>query len=166
MTKIGIVGHRYFHNPTIRGFVAEQCDGILVDTQSRFPDLTAISMLAEGADTIFAQAALDLCIPLEIIRPFRTYSSDFDTPGARERYLRIRGMALNETRLSFEDRSLEAYESAMKLVVARSDLLVAAWDGQPPQGPGGTGHAVQHAVEINKPWIHLDTIHLAVIHHL
>ncbi len=164
--KIGIVGHRYFQNPITRGFVAEQCYRILADSRVAFNLVTAISMLAEGADTIFAEAALDLCIPLEIIQPFRSYSSDFNTASARERYHRIRGMAVNETRLAFENRSVEAYEAAMKLVVQWSDLLIAVWDGQPAQGPGGTGDAVQHAVAIDRTWIHIDTSRLAVFSHV
>lgn len=166
MMNIGIVGHRYFQNPAISGFVADQCYRILADSRLAFENLRAISMLAEGADTIFAQAALDLCIPLEIIRPFRTYSGDFVDARALERYYRIRGMAKTETVLAFEDRSLEAYETAMKLVVARSDLLVAAWDGRPAQGPGGTGDAVRHAIAIDRSWIHIDTTRLTVFRYV
>ena len=37
-----------------------------------------------------------------------------------------------------------------------SDLLIAAWDGLPPKGMGGTAEAVGLAVNLQKEWIHLN----------
>jgi hypothetical protein len=44
----------------------------------------------------------------------------------------------------------------MRWVVQNCDLLVAAWDGWPGLGPGGTADAVQHAVAVGREVIHLD----------
>lgn len=165
MTRIGIVGHRYFSDDEIIKFVAQSTTKILEKTLNEYPDLIVLSAIAEGADTIFAEAALSLNIPLEIVRPFQTYSSDFATASARDRYHRLRTAARSETQLSFKRRSNEAYEAAMNWIESRSDLLIAVWDGRPSNGPGGTGHAVHQAIQLNRTWIHVNVIDLTIVYH-
>jgi hypothetical protein len=166
MMLIGIVGHRYISDINAIAFVTEQCTSILDQAQNTYSDLVALSAIAEGADSIFAEAALTLGIPLEIVRPFQTYTSDFATMPARHRYNRLRKAARNETTLDFAGRSDEAYEAAMRWIVTRSDLLMVAWDGRSTNGPGGTGHAVSQAIQINRSWIHLNVADLSVTHYI
>jgi hypothetical protein len=127
--------------------------------------VVAMSAIAAGADSIFAEAAISLGLPLEIVRPFDSYSADFDHHTERERYAALRAHARNEFRLQYRSRSLVAYEAAMEWVVLNSDLLVAVWDGQPAEGRGGTGQAITLATKLNRPWIHLNTCDFSIIHH-
>lgn len=163
---VGIVGHRYINDTNVIAFVTEQCTSILERTQNTYPELVALSAIAQGADSIFAEAALTLGIPLEVVRPYQTYTSDFTTVPARHRYNRLRQAARSETTLNFAQRSDDAYEAAMHWIVTRSDLLVAAWDGHSTNGPGGTGHAVSQAIRINRSWIHLNVADLSVTHYI
>ena len=163
---IGIVGHRYISEINAIAFVTEQCASILEQAQNSYPELVALSAIAEGADSIFAETALTLGIPLELVRPFKTYASDFTTLPARRRYSRLRNAARNETLLDFSQRSDEAYEAAMRWVVTRSDLLVVAWDGRSTNGPGGTGHAVSQAIQMNRSWIHLNLADLCITRYI
>jgi hypothetical protein len=166
MTRIGIVGHRYFSDDKVLKFVVRQTNCILEKIWDQYSDLVALSAIAEGADTIFAEAALALGIPLEIVRPYTAYSSDFATAAARYRYDSLRVSARRENRLRYTHRSDEAYETAMNWVVTRSDLLVVVWDGYPANGPGGTGQAVNQAIRLNLSWIHINVSNLTVTHHL
>lgn len=46
-----------------------------------------------------------------------------------------------------------AYEAAARMVLRQSDLLIALWDGQTAEGPGGTGQIVQEALEQGIPTV-------------
>src|SRR5216684_4473334 len=127
--RIAIVGHRQLQDPVVRQFVIVQCLTILQQAQARHDSVIAISALAEGADSLFANAALELGLPLEIVRPFEEFFSDFPPGPSREHYETLRRAARHETRLPFKGRSDEAYKVAMNWIIAHSDLLVAVWNG-------------------------------------
>jgi len=165
MQRIGIVGHRFIRDNIVLRYVRREITTILDDFCSRYPDLIALSAIAEGADTIFAEAALALGMPLEIIRPYQAYHSDFATVSARNRYSALCTASSKEIVLSHTCRSDEAYKNAMNLVVTHSDVLVVVWDGCPATAICGTSHAVDDAVRMNKSWIHLNVIDLTVTHH-
>jgi hypothetical protein len=166
MFYVGIVGHRYFADQGTETFVREECTGILKQAKVDHGELVALSALAEGADTLFAEAALALGIPLEIVRPFRDYNSDFETTLSRERYEKFRAVARMETKAAYESRSDLAYQAAMRWIVEKSDYLVVVWDGLQPEGAGGTGDAAKRARLLNKSWTHLDVTDLTVKSHL
>ena len=165
MFRLGIVGHRYLANTATIAFVTEQCLAILKQAQAEHTDVVALSAIAEGADTLFAEAALEVNVPLEIVRPFDDYASDFTTRSARRRYEKLRGAARSESRLAHPARSDSAYRAAMDWIVRRADVLVVAWDGLPAMGSGGTGDAVKQAVLLKRPWLHLDVTNLSVTVH-
>jgi hypothetical protein len=162
MFRIGIVGHRYLANSETVAFVADQSLAALKRARETHPDVVALSAIAEGADTLFAEAALTLSIPLEIVRPFADYAADFETRKAKQRYEKLTVAARDELILSYAVRSNAAYEEAMNWIVHRSDLLLVAWDGLAAEGAGGTGDAVKQAVKLNKHWLHLDVRDLSV----
>jgi hypothetical protein len=165
MFLVGIVGHRYLTNSETIAFVAAQSFAVLQQTQAEHPDVVALSAIAEGADTLFAEAALTLAMPLEIVRPFADYATDFGTLQAKRRYEALRAAARCEVMLTYEERSNVAYEAAMNWIVKRSDLLLVAWDGVAAEGIGGTGDAVKQAVQLNRDWLHLDVTDLSVKAH-
>jgi hypothetical protein len=99
MFFVGIVGHRYLGNQRTEGFVSEHCVAILKRARAEHDEVIAISAIAEGADTLFAEAALTLGIPLEIVRPFEDYESDFATFPARQRYEKLHSASRREEKL-------------------------------------------------------------------
>ncbi len=165
MFRVGIVGHRYLTKSETIAFVADQSLAALKRAQSVHADVVALSAIAEGADTLFAEAALILAIPLEIVRPFQEYEADFETLPAKRRYEKLRMAARSEVNLTYRERSNLAYEAAMSWIVSRSDLLLVAWDGLPAEGAGGTGDAVKQAVQLNKRWVHLNVTDFSVTTH-
>jgi hypothetical protein len=153
----GIEGHRFFYDQEVEEFVSFQCTEILSTLQQN-SQITALSAIAKGSDTIFADAALSLNIPLEIVRPFDTYVNDFVSEESRASYKRLREAAYRETILTYPDRSEDAYYEAMRYIVLHSDLLIAVWDCLPAKGRGGTGEAVKLAIALRKDWIHLNVV--------
>jgi hypothetical protein len=155
--RIGIVGHRALDCDTT-AFVSAESSALLRAECSSHGDVVAISALAEGADTLFAESALQLGLPLEIVRPFDRYLDDFVTGTSRSRYRGLVEVARRETRLPFSVASVHAYETAMTWVVRACDVLVAAWDGSPPRGRGGTAEAIAYAERIGRRVVHLDVV--------
>ena len=165
MLKIGIVGHRFFNDPSILKFVSDECDQVLAVLESQAEHLTVLSALAEGADTIFAQAAVARGMQLHIVRPFDSYRNDFITEVANSNYERLCRAAARETFLTYHSRSVEAYRDAMLWVVNNSDILVAVWNGQASLGIGGTADAVNYAKAGHKNWIHINVIDRKTVFH-
>jgi hypothetical protein len=165
MFYVGIVGHRYLGNQRTQAFVSEQCVAILERAKAEHDGVIAISAIAEGADSLFAEAALRLDIPLEIVRPFEDYESDFATLPARQRYEKLRSASRHEEKLLRKKRSNAAYKAAMHWIVENADTLVIAWNGLPAEGEGGTGDAIRQATLLNRSWIHLNTSSLSMTSH-
>jgi hypothetical protein len=155
MSRLGIVGHREL-DAEAAAFVGASSIALLSDALSVSGKVVAVSALAEGADTLFAEAALSMKVPLEVVRPFSSYAGDFPTEPSRRRYRGLALAARKETRLRFTARSTWAYEAAMRWLVENCDVLVAAWDGSPARRRGGTAQAVRHAELIGRPIVQLD----------
>ena len=157
MRRLGIVGHRELDSDGSAFVEARSLDLIAAERASD-EGVVAVSALAEGADTLFAEAAVGLGVPLEIVRPFEGYENDFRTEAGRSRYAALVDAARLETRLPFGSCSLHAYEAAMRWIAETCDLLVAAWDGSPARGRGGTADTIRYAESIGRSVVHLDVI--------
>lgn len=151
--------------PAAIKFLAEQCDIILRQLHCLRGDIIALSAIAEGADTIFAEAALAQNIPLEIVLPFNQYAHDFDQRASQERFEKLYASARLIHRMPYAERSDSAYSYAMNWLVDHSDILIAAWDGSPSRGFGGTADAVKKAIMLNLPWIHINVIEMTIAFH-
>ena len=135
------------------------------------PALSAVSPLAEGADRMFAEQALDLGYRILCPMPFHQdeFEKDFLPPKALEsnslerfRALLARARAQSEGAFAiFEldgSRQAEsaAYGMAGRVVLNQSDLLIAIWDGRDAAGGGGTVQTIREAVYFHVPvlWVH------------
>lgn len=155
MTGIGIVGHRFLPQPAIE-FVAVQCRSLLMELREAQGKITAYSAIAEGADSIFATAALALGIPLEIVIPFTGYENDFENEKALGIYQHLQQVAAHKTILPFNGRSVDAYYEAMQWVLERSAIVIAVWNGDNSGGRAGTADAVRKIRDAGRSWIHID----------
>ena len=118
--------------------------------------LRFVSPLADGADQIAAEAALELGWELQAVLPFEReeYRATRQRgarrafrPAARPRDLRLE--LPGDTQ-----RELDAYVMAGRATVAHCDILIAVWDGLPARGRGGTGEVVaagDHARNAGDP---------------
>ena len=150
--RVGVTGHRHLRAPHT---VAARCHETLAGILSDRPDVVACSALAIGADSLFAQAALDLGIPLIAVIPFATYASDFTTPDERAQYERLLNSSTEVVTLPHARRSNAAYLAIGRWMVERCDLLVVIWDEQSSAGFGGTADVVALARRKGRPFIHI-----------
>jgi hypothetical protein len=159
--RFGIAGHRVL-DPGARAFVASASSALIADGR-RTGEVTAVSALAVGADTVFAEAALSAGATLEVVRPYDGFELELGTARQRRRYQALVDAADEETRLPFSACSTRAYAAAMRRVTDVCDVLVAAWDGTPPRGTGGTADAVRYAESIGRRVVHLDVVSHRVV---
>lgn len=153
---VGAFGHRILATRRKDLYAYSQCYGLLKTLKNRFEQITALTPAAEGADTIFSEAALAAGVPVEMIQPFSTYDQDFLNLESKERYDRLKNTAKTKINVHFKDRCPAAYRKAMEWVIFKSNLIVAVWDGRQLGADGGTWQAVQLAQNMCKPLIHID----------
>jgi hypothetical protein len=120
--------------------------------------LRFVSPVADGADQIAAEVALELGWELQAIVPFErsAYRASLANDEARARFdaLIERSASLLELPGDPND-SLDAYVMTGRATVAHCDLLIAVWDGRPPRGRGGTGEVVQFALSRGTAIVHV-----------
>lgn len=116
------------------------------------PRLRCICGLAEGADSILAEAALDDGWQLVALLPFApdTFAADFGG-AALDRYHRLLARAGVVCALDGDRGSDHAYADVGDQIVEQSDILLTIWNGQRAQGLGGTGDVVRHALQAGVP---------------
>ena len=120
--------------------------------------LRFVSPIADGADQIAAQVALELGWELQVILPFErsAYRASLANDDARQRFddFLNRSACLLELPGDSAD-GLNAYVMTGRATVAHCDMLIAVWDGRPPRGRGGTGEVVQFALGRGTAIIHV-----------
>ena len=175
--RVGVTGHRDLNaracrelRPRVRArleqikHLAEQA---ATESQGVYDDdapaiLRAISPLAEGADRIFAEEAIDLGYDLECPLPFdcREYRNDFADEISKRQFdeLLAKAVAVFELDGSRRDEPA-AYALVGQLVLDQCDILLAIWDGKNAKGEGGTAEVVAHAKRRRIPvvWLHTDS---------
>ncbi|MES2135758.1 MAG: hypothetical protein V4502_01690 [Pseudomonadota bacterium] len=122
------------------------------------PHLRFVSPIADGADQIAAEIALELGWELQVIVPFgrQIYRKSLANHGARERFDALLERAACVLELPGDRRrELDAYVMTGRATVAHCDMLIAVWDGLPPRGRGGTGEVVQIAITHGTAVIHI-----------
>ena len=122
------------------------------------PKLLFMSPLADGADQIAAEIALQIGFELHALLPFDRdrYRTDFSDDEGRTRFDALLARATCILELPGEtSHHLESYVMAGRATVAHSDILIAVWDGLAPRGRGGTGEIVRLAHDRATPVIHV-----------
>lgn len=171
---VGITGHRAESLPQgsverlrqkireVLLHITEAGAALLLREQACFapvpPRLRFVSPIADGADQIAAEVALELGWELQVVLPFSRaeYRASLANEASRERFdgLAERASCLLELPGHSQDQ-LDAYVMTGRATVAHCDLLIAVWDGLPPRGRGGTGEVVQLAITRGTAVIHL-----------
>lgn len=145
--RVGGTGHRLMHEATTRKVeraLHERLAGLPADV------LVGVSSLADGADQLFAEAILELGGSLEVVVPAARYREELPAE-SQEAFDRLLALASAVEHLDYEESTSEAHMAAGRVVVQRSDVLLAVWDGQPARGFGGTGDVVAYALERGVP---------------
>ena len=163
--SVGVTGHRADMlgsealeslAPRLRGLfelIEEAGADLLALEQDCFADAPMrrrfVSPIADGADQVAAEVALELGWELQAVLPFERahYRSTLANHGARERFDTLLDRATCVLELpGAAGRDLDAYVMTGRATVSHCDILIAVWDGLPPRGRGGTGEVVQLAL--------------------
>lgn len=122
-----------------------------------------VSALADGADTLTAQAALEsgwrLLAPLPFARS--QYETDFteDDLHALDALLsRADAVAELDGRREAGREEENAYLQAGLATVKHADILIAVWDGEDARGPGGTAMIKDEALAVGKPVVWVNAV--------
>jgi len=184
--QIGIAGHRSNKldresqmavDHALRrlyAMIGEAIAKIALETQDRIystaaPLIRIVSGLAEGADRIAITAApadwrLEAVLPMprsEYARDFLGNAAASDSNAEFERLL-ARAASVTELPLlpavDVRDDAGRAlhYHALAAFLVRQIDLLVAVWDGQQADGPGGTAGVVARACNEGRPVLWID----------
>ena len=146
--RIGITGHMDLTDDTI-SLVAQA----LRETLKPYADgnLTGVSCLARGADSIFAQVIIDLGGKLEVVLPSTNYRETKVKPDHAPLFDQLLAQATTVRTMPFDTAGRGAYVAANEAVLDTIDQLVAIWDGQPSTGRGGTAETVADARRRSVP---------------
>ena len=173
---VGVTGHRLarMHSADLEALratvarllpkVRQAVDAVMANHAAQFasvvPRLRMVSALADGADTIVAEAALAAGWRLEACLPFarEKYVLDFAEGDNRQRFEAL----LNQSSATFAlngDRADAdaAYEAVGRVMLDQVDILIALWDGNVGRGRGGTARVVADAIARHIPVIHIDS---------
>jgi hypothetical protein len=155
---ISVTGHRDLvaeEEPEIRKRVRI----FLEDLRDEYPDrgVSVMSALAEGADQLVAEEAVQLGIPLIVPLPMakNLYVKDFDTVNAREKFDFLLSRAAETYELpvvagntpelisEYGDARDQQYAQVGVFLCAHCHILLALWDGKYNDKLGGTGQVVR-----------------------
>lgn len=139
--RIGITGHMNLTRESVP-LVAAELEKVLGDFTA---PLVGVSCLARGSDQVFARAVLQLGGDLAVLVPASDYRERKVEPENRDEYDALVHRATTLRVLPFERSSRDAYAAANDELLSGVDLLLAVWDGAPPDGKGGTGDTVRAA---------------------
>lgn len=154
---IGVSGHRDLDPTDVASLHAAVSDFVgqlkqwLGDTELR-----VIVGMADGADLLVAQAALDQGIGVEAVlpMPLERYASDFEPAALAVLKTLLKRPDVRCVELSppvsaqpgygsVEGPERDAmYENLTLTLIRRSSILLALWDGNPSNLPGGTADTV------------------------
>jgi hypothetical protein len=146
---VGMTGHQGLPTPT-----AELVTAALRDTLRAYtPNLVGVTMLGPGADQLFARVVLELGGALYVVQPTtgRQYRDSFEDADAQRGYDELYARASYFEALEHAESTEQAHMDAGRVVVDRSTVLVAVWDGQPSRGLGGTADVVAYARQRGVP---------------
>jgi hypothetical protein len=142
---VGITGHRDIPKP-LWPLIREHVSAQLQQIKGNFSSLPVeiVCGLAEGADTLVAEVALELGMAVRAVlpMPISVYEDDFSEDGlvAFRKLINTDQVVVEELPLS-DPSNLDRDSQYLMLkdyLVRRSNVLMALWDGVATQLPGGT----------------------------
>ncbi len=162
---VGVTGHRDLvkdEMPALR----DQVRAFLIELDADYPDLDLqiLSPLAEGADQLVAEVALELDLPVIVPLPMRRdeYEKDFTDDGALERFQQMLAQCeIISLPIADEDAGgtgvllatdRERQYAQMGIFISNHcQILLALWDGKIGGAIGGTAGVVNYHLTAVMP---------------
>ncbi|MEH0419448.1 hypothetical protein [Streptomyces sp. B21-083] len=145
--RIGITGHRGLSKD-----VEQQVRAMLDEAVRGFDatDLTAVSCIADGPDSWFAEAVLKHGGRLEVVVP-ATESRETLPERHHPVYDELYASAVDVHETGMTESTSGAHQAGSEILVGLADELIAVWDGKPARGYGGTADVVAYAERTGVP---------------
>ena len=146
---VGVTGHRDLA-PDALPAIVQRVRELLLDYKRRYPatPILIISALAEGADRLIAQVALEPAIGAQVLAPiplpYEQYLATFDNDQSRNEFLSLTKLdgvvpfTLTEPAVTPED----AFMNLASFLGRNADVVIAVWDGKDARGKGGTADVI------------------------
>ena len=165
---VGITGHRDLGANPSTPAIAATLDTLFTNLsravrtvgQNEFfskaaPFVRAVTMAAEGADLLGAQAAQNAGSALVCVLPFpfNEYQRDFSSPAADIARSIVERADTQFVLPGAPAEGARSYERANEIILANIDVLVAVWNEKRANGRAGTGEMVQSAISQRIPVI-------------
>jgi hypothetical protein len=152
---IGFTGHRHLPDEAKSG---AQILNFLKEKKEKTPGVVyGISSVAVGGDLLFAEACIQLGLPVRVLLPMpkEQFREDFDEATWRRAEQVLRKSMYVEVTGEDQARDARYYECGIEMVLQCS-VLLTVWDGEPSHGLGGTEQIVSFAKAEGRPitWIH------------
>ncbi len=156
--SIAVTGHRDIRPQDVPA-LRQQVANVFKTLHDRMPQrpLQLLSGLAEGADQLAAEVAVENSVSLSAIipMPFDIYREQMP-PVAQQKLDRLYALAHSRLLLPLDGRTpdelrsneqtrAESYEALALYLVRNSQALIALWDGHPSDKAGGTCRVVNYA---------------------
>lgn len=162
--SLGVTGHRPHklnaaRLDVIAGDIGRVMDAIAARFEPR--PLFCVTALAEGADTMAAEAALARHWKLKSPIPFPAghYARDFAKGPPLETFKRLMNVAsvvaCTDSRLELADET-DGYVAASVAMLEMSDAVIAVWDGAPTELRGGAYDTMMLALAVSQPVLWID----------
>lgn len=149
MTTIAVTGHMDLTEDTVP-LVRAELETLLAGYDAE--QLTGLSCIAKGADSLFADAVLAAGGRLVVVVPSEDYRQAKVKPEHAPTFDRLCAAADEVLVMPHETANRQAYEAANAVLLERADRMVAVWDGRPPSGKGGgTADVVTEARSADLP---------------
>jgi len=142
MPRLAVSGHRGLPEPTER--LVDEALRAEIRSRSNDGDLVGVTCIADGADSLFAQAVLDLGGSLHVIIPAGKYRDALPAEH-HATYDALLAQAADVTCLDHVESDSTAHMDASLRMLDETDELLAVWDGKPARGYGGTADVVNAA---------------------
>ena len=172
--RIGVTGHRHLESTSALADVLDRVRGLVPRSSTTPVRVGVVSALAEGADRLVVDevfhharargenAHLEVILPFPRMRYVDEQEFSQEAEDEFDQWL-SRAETVTEVRAMWAVEEVDrAYEAASHRVVARSDVLIALWDGKPSGGRGGTAETLLFAAELGKPCVWVPTYDGAV----
>lgn len=121
--------------------------------------ISLVTALAEGADRIVAEAAVNQGWALNAVLPFAmdAYKASFDAANSHDEFENLIAHAKSVLILpgTTADKA-SAYQSLGTHLLSLADILVSVWDGGPSEGKGGTTEIITLAMRLGIPVVQVD----------
>ncbi|MHB1784106.1 MAG: SLOG family protein [Acidimicrobiales bacterium] len=146
MTIVAVTGHRQLP-PDQQLFVESELDRVMEKLAAE----VAISGMAPGIDTWWAEIALERGVALHVYVPFPAQADQWPA-AAQERYLRLLELATEVVTVAPSYRP-SAFQERNQAMVDACDVLVGVWDGRQT---GGTWNCIEYARRVGRELVLVD----------